>query len=74
MAGGFTDLIEALTILRKYGDPRNPTFCGHDVLIICDIEPKDVSDEDKGRLDELGFFVDVGYGGPCFMSYRFGSA
>ena len=29
-----SDLIEALTIFLKYGNPRNPTHCEHDVLTI----------------------------------------
>lgn len=67
------DLIEALTILAKYMDPeeRWPTYCGHDVLHVCHIEPEDVSEEDTKRLDELGFFPDEDEGG--FMSFRFGS-
>ena len=67
-----SDLIKALTILLKYGDPRNPTYCTHDEMWICGISPGDVSDEDKAVLDELGFFVDDG--DDCFKSYRFGSA
>lgn len=65
------DLIEALNIFLKYGNPRNPTHCEHDVLTIC-IEPNAVSAEDKRRLDELGFFV--GHYEDCFQSFRFGSA
>jgi hypothetical protein len=68
------DLIEALTILLKYGDPYNPTHCEHDVLTVCGIDPSDVSDEDKKKLDELGFIVSNEDGDPCFISFRFGSA
>jgi hypothetical protein len=68
------DLMEALTILLKYGNPRNPTHCEHDILTICGIEPKDVSEEDKRRLDELGFFVGTEYGEEAFHSFRYGSA
>lgn len=66
------DLIEALTILLKYGNPDHPTNCSHDELGICGIEPSDVSAVDKKRLEELGFHVneDEGY----FYSFRFGSA
>jgi hypothetical protein len=70
------DLIEALTILLKYGDPANPLNCNHDEVIICGIDPKDVSDEDKKKLDDLGFFVSDGEGyadETWFMSHRFGS-
>ncbi len=64
------DLIEALTILRKYDNRKFPTNCDHDVLWV-NVDPSLVSDEDKERLDHLGFFVDNGADG--FMSYRFGS-
>lgn len=68
------DLIEALTILRKYlpeTPGRCPTHCEHDVLYIMDVDPGDVSAEDLARLDTLGFF-DGGEDG--FQSFRFGSA
>lgn len=68
------DLIAALQIFLKYGDPEWPTHCEHDVLTICGIEPADVSDEDKEELDKLGFFVSDEYGEECFQSFRFGSA
>lgn len=64
------DLIEALTILRKYGSPRNPTHCEHDKLTVC-INPDDVSQEDVDKLELLGFHVD---GEGFFYSFRFGSA
>lgn len=67
-------LIEALQIFLKYGDPQYPTHCEHDVLTICGIDPDDVSDEDKAKLDELGFHVSDEYGFEHFQSYRFGSA
>jgi hypothetical protein len=66
------DLIKALTIFRKYGNPNRPTHCEHDTLLVC-IDPTNVSDEDKAELDKLGFFPSEGYD-ECFMSYRFGSA
>lgn len=64
------DLIKALQILLKYGNPDNPTHCEHDVLWICGINPDDVSEEDKSALHKLGFFV----GDDGFKSFRFGSA
>lgn len=69
-------LIEALQIFLKYGNPEYPTHCEHDVLIICGISPDDVSEEDKRKLDELGFHVDTSneYGDDCFVSYLYGSA
>jgi hypothetical protein len=74
-----SDLIEALQILLKYGNPPNPTDCCHDQLTICGIDPSAVSKEDKDRLDELGFLIDwaVDEGGErvgSFISFRFGSA
>jgi hypothetical protein len=64
------DLIEALTILMKYGNPQYPTHCEHDELFV-DIDPEKVSVEDKARLDELGF---IPQDEPCgFISFRFGS-
>jgi len=66
------DLIEALQIFLKYGNPTYPTHCEHDVMWISEIAPKDVSAEDKERLDQLGFFVSEHDN--CFKSYKFGSA
>ena len=66
-------LIEALTILRKYGNPKYPTHCEHDKLHI-NISPEGVSDEDIARLHELGVFVDSEFGDEGFASFRFGSS
>lgn len=71
------DLIKALQILKKYGNPDFPTHCEHDVLTINpDINPDDVSESDKAELQELGFDIgdplDIGVNG--FYSYTFGSA
>lgn len=63
-------LIEALQILLKYGNPKYPTHCEHDVLTICGIDPSVVSEEDKATLDKLGFFV----GDEAFQSFKYGSA
>lgn len=65
------DLIEALTILRQYGNPHSPLNCAHDELTVC-ISPQLVPAGDREYLDKLGFFVDWGY--DCFKSFRFGSA
>lgn len=70
---GLTDLIEALTILRKYGDPDYPTYCEHDEMVICGIDPELVSEEDKKRLGELGFHITDQQGDAYFYSFRFGS-
>lgn len=64
-------LIEALQIFLKYGDIKYPTHCEHDVMTVC-VDPKKVSDEDKAKLDKLGFFVDNSE--DCFKSYKYGSA
>ena len=66
------DLIKALQIFLKYGNPKYPTYCAHDELTIAGINPAEVSDEDKKKLDELGFFVDDEE--ECFRSFKFGSA
>lgn len=69
------DLIEALNIFLTYAPPgewRNPLNCNHDEVVICGVEPRDVSEEDKKRLDELGFFV-VEEEDDYFKSFRFGS-
>jgi hypothetical protein len=67
-------LIKALTILNKYGDPSSPTHCEHDVLYICNIDPNDVSVEDKKELGELGFLVSNEWGEEQFISFKYGSA
>lgn len=65
------DLIKALQILRKYGNPKYPTNCSYDVLFV-DINPADVSTEDIKELETLGFFVsDEDDDG--FTSFKFGS-
>jgi hypothetical protein len=63
------DLIEALQIMAKYDKPDYPTHCEHDNLHVA-VDPELVSEEDKARLDELGFFPDDE--NPGFKSYRFG--
>jgi hypothetical protein len=64
------DLIEALTILRKYANPAYPTHCEHDTLFV-NVDPNLVSPEDTQRLDELGFSPDSD--GAGFTSFKFGS-
>lgn len=68
------DLIKALQIFLKYGNPKYPTYCEHDILTIMEIDPSTVSPEDIKQLEELGFHVMNEYGEPAFSSYRFGSA
>ena len=38
------DLIEALNIFLKYGNPKYPTHCEHDIMYVS-IDPELVSDE-----------------------------
>ena len=68
-----SNLIKALQILLKYGNPDYPTHCEHDILTIWGIDPSDVSEADLAELDELGFFVSSEYGEECFQSSKFGS-
>jgi hypothetical protein len=74
MKGAFQmeELIEALTIFLKYGNPKYPTHCEHDQLSVVDIPFDIVSSEDIAKLETLGFHWDDSIG--CFISYRFGSA
>ena len=65
-----SDLIEALTIFRKYADPHYPFVCEHDLLYVHGIGR--MSDEDEKRVGELGFHWDEDI--ECWASYRFGSA
>lgn len=64
------DLIKALQIFRKYGNPTYPTHCEHDELYIM-INPELVSFEDKLALEDLGFRIAHD---ETFVSTRFGSA
>jgi hypothetical protein len=68
------DLIKALQILRKYGNPEYPTHCEHDILMVVDINPDDVSKEDKRALKKLGFIFGKQFGEDVFYSFKFGSA
>jgi len=78
------NLIKALQILLKYGNPKYPTHCTHDELIIVGIEPEKISKEDVKKLDDLGFIVQI-EGSYCeeddyeveeskIFSFRYGSA
>jgi hypothetical protein len=68
---GIDGLMKALAIFRKYGNPTSPTHCEHDKMYVM-IRPDWVSDEDKVKLNELGF--NEGDDGEAFTSFRFGSA
>jgi hypothetical protein len=64
------NLIEALTILRKYENPACPTHCSHGKLWV-NVSPAEVTPEDLARLKELAFHVDSEAEG--FYSFFFGS-
>lgn len=66
------NLIEALTIMRKYANPSFPTNCSHDLLYV-NVSPELVSEEDLARLDALGFHPDTEFASDGFVSYLFGS-
>lgn len=66
------DLIKALNIFVKYGNPRNPFHCEHDYLYV-DIPFEQVSEEDIAELNKLGFHADDQYGNGGFGSFRYGS-
>jgi hypothetical protein len=63
-----SDLIEALQILAKYDNPEYPTLCEHDEFHVM-IDWTKASDDDKKRLNELGFIGSDGH----FLSFKYGS-
>lgn len=63
------NLIKALQIFLKYGNPNYPTCCSHDELMVS-ISPDLVSEEDLKTLEELSFIPNE-YDG--FSSYKYGS-
>lgn len=65
-------LIQALQIFLKYANEDSPTHCEHDVMMIAGIPEDALSEEDKAKVDELGFHWSTEY--DCYISYRFGSA
>jgi hypothetical protein len=66
------ELIEALTIFKKYQTCKWPTHCEHEVLEIMGVSEEEVSAEDKQRLYVLGFLWDRG---ECsWVSFIFGCA
>lgn len=78
------DLIAALQILIKYGNPEYPCVCSHDELRIVGIEPETITTEDKALLHELGFYVGIEgeycedleeeHEGSKIYSFKYGSA
>lgn len=65
------NLIEALTILLKYGDNPFPTHCEHDVLYLYPASGAQISKEDLEKLKELSFIYDEETNG--FSSFLYGS-
>jgi len=53
------ELIKALQILLKYGNPKYPTHCEHDELNIVGIDPKKINVQDKKQLETLGFIIQI---------------
>jgi hypothetical protein len=67
-----SDLIKALQIFLKYGDPRWPSLCEHCMFLLVSYRDKEIiSEEDQKDLDKLGFIFIEEYG--CWGSTRFGS-
>ena len=66
------DLIKALQILLKYGNPKYPTVCEHDILYIVGIDLEKISIEDITELENLGFIINIKEFE--IYSYKFGSA
>lgn len=69
------DFIEAMQIFKKYMDKDSPDYdrpfyCEHDEMFFCGVGASKVSNEDRERLDELGFFVNSI---KCFSSFKYGS-
>ena len=64
-------LIEALQIFLKYSKAEFPTGCEHDELYVY-VDPSLVSDEDKTKLEELGFYPNDYT--DSFISTKYGSA
>lgn len=66
------DLIKALQILLKYGNPKYPTVCEHDILYIVGIDIEKISIEDINELENLGFNINIEESE--IYSFKFGSA
>ena len=64
------ELIEALQIFNRY--QRAATHCEHDVLSVCYVSREEVSEVDRKRLEELGFFWSAEI--DAWSSFRWGSA
>ena len=65
-------LIEALQIFAKYQDRAYPTHCEHDELMVVGITYEEVSEDDRVKLDQLGF--SWSNSSDSWRSFRYGSA
>lgn len=63
------NLIKALQIFLKYGNPTYPTHCDNETLYINGYDWEKISKEDQEELEFLGFFYDNDH----IVSYRYGS-
>lgn len=66
------ELIQALTVFKKYRNEKWPTHCEHDVLMIMAVGEKEMSLEDTATVEKLGFHWSSEY--DCWASYKFGRA
>lgn len=66
------ELIQALTIFKKYRNEKWPTHCEHDVLMIMAVGENEMSEEDTKAVEKLGFTWSDEY--DCWASYKFGRA
>ena len=55
------EIIEILNILKQYSiDPKDPISAEHDVLIF-NVNPEIIKQEDLDKLEKLGVFYDDEY-------------
>lgn len=66
------DLIQALTIFKKYHNEKWPTHCEHDILMIMAVGEQEMNEEDTQEVEKLGFHWSSEY--DCWVSYKFGRA
>lgn len=64
------DLIKALQIFIKYQNLQWPTICEHDILYIVGITEDEVLEDDKNKLNIMGFHYEDG----SWVSHKYGSA
>ena len=68
-------LIEALQIFLKYGNPSHPTHCEHDILYVYPgVTAAEMWDDDVEQLEQLGFTPDDEFGNEgAWSSFKYGS-